>query len=99
MRMTFERTGGFAGMKMTKVIDTETLPTEVANQLRRLVDAADFFHLPTTITSKSRQPDRFMYRITVEDNSEHHAIEVSEQAIPSPLRPLIEWLMAAARQQ
>lgn len=97
MRMTFERTGGFAGITMTKVVDTTTLPDHEANQLRQLVDAADFFRLPKTITSKSRQPDRFQYQLTAEDNGKQHTVEVSEQAVPGTLRPLIEWLMAAAR--
>ncbi len=98
MHLTFERTGGFAGMTMTKVVDTTTLPAEESNQLRRLVDAADFFHLPATLTAKSRQPDRFQYQLTIQDNNQQHTVVVSEQAVPSSLKPLIEWLMAAARQ-
>lgn len=99
MRMTFERTGGFAGMSLTKVVDTTTLPAEQANQLRRLVDAADFFHLPATLTAKTSQPDRFEYRVTIQQNNQQHTIVVSEQAVPSTLKPLIEWLMAAARKR
>jgi hypothetical protein len=99
MRISFERTGGFAGMHISHVVDTSTLPDEEANQLRRLVDVADFFHLPATIKSKSRQPDRFEYSITVEDDSVHHTVVVSEQAVPSTLQPAIDWLMAAARRR
>ncbi|HEY9632171.1 MAG TPA: protealysin inhibitor emfourin [Coleofasciculaceae cyanobacterium] len=97
MRMTIERTGGFAGISMTKVVDTTTLPDNEANQLRQLVDAADFFRLPKTITSKSPQPDRFQYQLTLEDKGKQHTVEVGEQAVPGTLRPLLEWLMAAAR--
>jgi hypothetical protein len=99
MRVTFERTGGFAGISMTKVVDTATLPENEANQLRQLLDAADFFHLPATITSTSRQADRFQYHLTVEDNGKQHTVEVSEQAAPETLSPLLEWLMAAARRR
>jgi hypothetical protein len=98
MRMTIERTGGFAGMRLTKVIDTATLPAEEKNQLRRLVDAADFFHLPATLISNSPQPDRFQYRLTVEENTQQHTVVVSEQAVPGTLRPLIECLMKMAPQ-
>lgn len=97
MRMTMERTGGFAGISITKEVDTNTLPDNEAKQLRQLVDAADFFRLPKTIKSNSPQPDRFQYQLTVEDNGKQHTVEVSEQAVPGTLRPLIEWLMAAAR--
>lgn len=99
MRMTFERTGGFAGITLTKVFDTADLPENEANQLRQLVDAANFFRLPKTITSNSKQPDRFQYQLKVEDNGKQHTVEVSEQAAPGTLRPLLDWLMTAARRR
>jgi hypothetical protein len=95
--MTFARTGGFAGITMTKTFDTAILPNNEASQLRQLVDAADFFRLPTTIASNTPQPDRFQYHLTAEDNDKQHTVEVGEQSIPSTLRPLIEWLMAGVR--
>lgn len=97
MRITIERTGGFAGITTTKVVDTTTLPANEANQLSQLVEAADFFRLPANITSNSSQPDRFQYQITVEDHGKQRTVNVSEQAIPGTLRPLIEWIMAAGR--
>ncbi len=98
MRILFERTGGFAGIKMAKEIDTANLATEETNQLRRLIDEADFFHLPTPLTSKSPQPDRFRYRITIQDSNQEHTVVVSEQALAGTLKPLIDWLMARLRQ-
>lgn len=97
MRMTFERSGGFAGIIITKAFDSTTLPENEANQLRQLVDAANFFSLPKIIKSQDSQVDRFQYQLTVEDNGKQHTVEVSEQAMPATLKPLIEWLMAAAR--
>ncbi|MBD1932315.1 MULTISPECIES: protealysin inhibitor emfourin [Cyanophyceae] len=99
MRISFERTGGFAGMRLSKVIDTDSLPTNEANQLRLLVDASNFFNLPAKITSTNSQYDRFVYQLTVEEDSNHHTVSFSEQAAPGTLRPLLEWLMAAARQK
>jgi hypothetical protein len=99
MRVTFERTGGFAGITLTKVVDTATLPENEANHLRQLVDAADFFGLPEIIKSNNSPVDRFQYQLTVEDNGKQHIVEVSEQAMPATLKPLIEWLMAAARRR
>lgn len=84
-------------MKMTKEIDTATLPAEEINQLHQLVEAADFFHLPTTLTNNSPQPDRFRYRITVQESDRQHTVVLSEQALTSTLRPLIDWLMTALR--
>lgn len=99
MRISFERTGGFAGMSLTTTVDTATLPPEKANQLTQLVATADFFHLPATITSRTPQPDSFEYSLTVEEDGQQHTVRVSEQAVPSALRPLLKWLMEAARQR
>lgn len=97
MRISFERSGGFAGINLVKVFDGATLSENEINQVRLLVEAADFFRLPKTITAKSPQPDRFQYLITVEDNNKKHTVEVGEQSMPGTLRPLIEWLMVASR--
>lgn len=99
MRISFERTGGFAGTRLTTIVDTATLPIEEANHLHQLVKAADFFHLPTTITSPTSQPDRFQYKLVVEAKSRQHTVNVSEQAVPDALKLLIEWLLEAARRR
>lgn len=92
MRITFERTGGFAGMRLTKVFDTATLTTEEANRLRQLLDAADFLNLTPNITSSNSQPDRFQYKLTLEDDDRQHTVIIGEQAAPANLKPLLEWL-------
>ncbi len=65
MQITFERSGGFAGLITTTTVDTATLPASEANQLRLLVEAANFFQLPSTIAPGS-QPDRFQYQLTIQ---------------------------------
>lgn len=96
MQISLERSGGFTGIPLTVTLDTETLAPDRATQLRHLVEAADFFHLPSTL-STSAQPDRFEYAVTVREGDRSHTITVSEAAIPAPLRPLLDWLMATAR--
>ncbi|MFB2876752.1 protealysin inhibitor emfourin [Floridanema aerugineum] len=93
MRVIFERSGGFAGIRITKTIDIDTLPESERNQLQLLIEAANFFKLPENITSANPQPDRFHYQITVEKSQRQHRVIVSEQAVPDTLRPLLEWLM------
>ena len=95
MKIDLERSGGFAGMITSKAVDSTSLPSDQANQMRQLVDAADFFRLPPTITTRAAQPDSFQYRLTVEDNGKQHTVEVGEQAVPGTLRPLLEWMTAA----
>lgn len=97
MQISFERSGGFAGMVMATDVDTANLPSEDAKHLRTLVEAADFFRLPTTIAAA--QPDRFQYQITVSDAGKHHSVSVDEAAMPGTLRPLVDWLMNATRRR
>ncbi|MBA3921102.1 MAG: hypothetical protein H0X31_05070 [Nostocaceae cyanobacterium] len=92
MKIGFERSGGFAGMVTSKEIDTTTLPNSESNQLRQLVETADFFRLPAKITARTPQPDRFEYQLTVEDNGKKHTVTVGEQAVPGKLKPLLDWL-------
>jgi hypothetical protein len=92
MRISFERTGGFAGISKKTTVDTATLSAKEAKELPQLVEVADLFQLPEQITSPNPQSDRFQYKLTVEDNGKQHTVTVSEAALPGTLRPLIEWL-------
>ncbi|MBE9007173.1 hypothetical protein IQ259_19400 [Fortiea sp. LEGE XX443] len=99
MRITFERTGGFAGITRKTTVDTTTLPSKEATELPLLVETADLFQLPTQILSPNPQSDRFQYRLSIEDNGKQHTITVSEAALPGTLKPLIEWLNNIAKQR
>ena len=96
MRISFERSGGFAGMMLTVCVDTAKLAPPEATRLKSLVEAANFFQLPEAI-APAAQPDRFQYHLTVAEKQRQHSITVSESAIPGSLKPLVEWLMEAAR--
>jgi len=97
MWISFERTGGFAGISKKTTVDTANLPPNEATELPRLVEVAGLFNLPEKITSTNPQADRFEYKLTVEDQGKKHTVTVSEAALPGTLRPLIEWLNQVAR--
>ena len=63
MRIQFERTGGFAGMRTVASIDSDSLPPGQAQELRELVDAADFFNLPSRIEDSGEGADQFQYTV------------------------------------
>jgi hypothetical protein len=98
VRVSFGRSGGFAGLMMTATADTDTLSPNDAAHLHSLVAAADFFRLTPVMTGTTTRPDRFQYEITVEDGDRRHSVTVSESNIPSALRPLLDWMQDAARQ-
>jgi len=97
MKIYFERTGGFAGIRMAATVNTESLSPEQARELRDTLDAAAFFDLPARIESPALEADRFRYKLTVEAEGRRHTVEVGEAAVPEALRPLLQHLMAAAR--
>lgn len=96
MKITFERTGGFAGMVLSVVVDTTTLEPAAAQQVSLLVEAADFFQLPSVCASP--QPDRFQYKLSITEHTRQHTVLMGESAIPGTLRPLLDWLTQTARQ-
>jgi hypothetical protein len=97
MHITFERTGGFAGMRLAVTIDTHQLSPEEAKELEEMVEAAGFFDLPAKISSESPGADRFHYKLTVEAEGQRHTVELGEAAAPEPLRTLLRRLTTVAR--
>ncbi|MBW4480527.1 MAG: hypothetical protein KME54_27735 [Tolypothrix brevis GSE-NOS-MK-07-07A] len=98
MRISFERSGGFAGIIKTTNIDTTTLSPNESNQVSQLIQSAGFFELPQTITSDTRSKDRFQYTLTIDDNGKQHTITIGESALSGNLKSLIEWLKNAPTQ-
>ena len=98
MRISFERSGGFAGITMKTAVDEEDLAPGEAQKLRQLVEETDFFNLPGKIISRSPQPDRFQYELKLEEKGRQNTVTVSEEAMPPKLKPLVNWLMEKSRQ-
>ena len=97
MKISYRRTGGFAGMVMSFDIDTETLSKEQAEEIKELVSAADFFALPESIPASGLGADRFQYKLTVETGEEQHSVDVGEAAVPESLWPLLEKIRVLSR--
>lgn len=85
MRISVTRSGGFAGITRQAVVDTEGRPD--AGTWKELVDRAD-------LTDRGRptgQPDRFVYRIDVDDRTAH----VGEADLDEATRALIDSVFAS----
>ena len=61
MKVYFERSGGFAGMRMHIELDTDSLSPEEARALQERVSEFDFVNLPAEGTFPTRGADRFQY--------------------------------------
>lgn len=98
-RIKFERTGGFAGMRIAADIELEDLPKEQADRLCELMDDVDFDELPENLLKGNPVPDGFTYSITVESEEGQHTVTTSDTSAPSKMQPLLELLFQIARQR
>ncbi len=92
MRVLFERSGGFAGITIRKEFDAAHMTKAQSRQLQEHVHRAGFFELPQRIQASTTSPDRFHYRLTIESGSRTHTVDLDEAAVPSVLRPLLDFL-------
>lgn len=98
-RITFERTGGFAGIHMVANINPDDLPEEQAKSLLELLDALHFKELPEQMMNKPSLPDQFTYRITVETKEWEHTVITGDISAPEEMQELLELLDRIARKQ
>lgn len=98
MRVEYLRSGGFAGLQLTTVVDTEQLVADEASNLEKMVNECDFFAQPGQIRAAGPSgADRFEYRLTVTMETRSHTVVVGEAALPDTFRPLIDYLTAYAK--
>lgn len=107
MRIDYERTGGFAGMRLATTFDTDTLPADQAGTLQGLIAEAHFFDLPAQPSApqlsapQSPAPpqaaDQFHYHVTIEAKGKRHTVDVGEAAASPALQALLQRLTLLAR--
>lgn len=98
-RITFERTGGFAGMHITANFKPDDLPEEQAQALLELLEKLNFEELPVQAINNPSLPDQFTYRITVETKDGEHSIVTGDISAPEELQELLQLLNRIARKQ
>lgn len=98
MRIIFDRSGGFTGLKSSLTINLDELPHDQAETLRMFLEDANFFTLPEKPAAQP-VPDGFQYIITVETDTITHTIHTSDTTAPDELHPLLQELSKRARSQ
>jgi hypothetical protein len=96
MKIYFERTGGFAGLRLQLSLELDDLAAEDSESLEKMVAEADFFHRPEPVVARGVS-DGFQYTLTVEQDDDQRTMQVSEGALPEELRPLLNDLSVRAR--
>ncbi|HSK89446.1 MAG TPA: protealysin inhibitor emfourin, partial [Anaerolineales bacterium] len=95
-RIKYERTGGFAGMRIAKDLQFEDLPEEQADSIINLLDDLDFGELPEQML-KGSMPDEFTYVITVETDDWEHTVVTGDVSAPEKMQELLHLLDRLAR--
>ena len=95
--ISYERSGGFAGITTSINIDTDTLQADEKEQLFQLIEEADFFDLVVENDSTQGSADRFMHIIRIQADDLDRKLELGDAAIPDHLLPLISYLSHKAR--
>jgi hypothetical protein len=96
MRVTVERSGGVAGISLTRTVEEAELSPEEARTMAELVRAVDLSgHAEPA--HEGPQRDRFAYTVILETSDGSRTVTVGETEAPAPLRRLIDWVMATAK--
>ncbi len=98
MRIDYERTGGFAGMRLAAQIDTAALPADQARALHDSIEAAHFFDLPARIPAAPKVADQFHYHVAMEAEGKRHTVDVGEASASPALQELLQQLTVLARE-
>lgn len=98
-RIKFERTGGFAGIRLAADIEVDELPEDQKHEILELLDEMDFDELPEKLSAKSPMPDEFVYSITVVSSKKEYKVLTGESSVPNDMQPLIEILESMAKRQ
>ena len=98
-RIKFERTGGFAGMRIAADIEPDKLSEEQSQALLNVLDAMDFPGLPEHLMGDSSMPDEFTYTITVEAEDWKHTVVTGDSSAPEKMQELLHMLDRIARKR
>ena len=97
MKLHFERSGGFAGLRQTHDLGPADLTPEDTAELNHLIDSSHFFDLPAQVHAPNPGADRFHYKLALDTGNRQHTVELDDAAVPANVRPLIDWVAAKSR--
>jgi len=95
----FERTGGFAGIRLAAEFEMDNLPDEQKREIIELIDELDFDELSGKLSNKMSMPDGFVYSITVRSDVKDYQVMTGESSLPGDMQPLIERLESMAKRK
>lgn len=98
MKIYFERTGGFAGLRKSISLDTDKMTPSESEKLHNMCNSANFSN-PQKSESKNGTADFFHYKITVESKDGKRTIETSDLSMTPEFENLINFLSDKAQEK
>ena len=98
-RIKFERSGGFAGIRMAADLKPDDMPADQAHMVSELINDLDFDQLPERMIGDSKMPDQFTYTITVETDKWQRTVSTGDTSAPEKMQELLQLLNRLARAQ
>lgn len=97
MRITFERSGGFTGIGVSTVIDTDQLDADVAREIAELVEMSGFFELQEDSLAGGAGADRFQYTVKIDDEGRSRTLRIGDESNSPELDRLLRRLTIISR--
>lgn len=99
MKIHFERTGGFAGLRTSVVLDTDTMSQNESEQLHDMCNNVNFFNLPSKSEQNSHAADLFRYKITIESKNGNHTVETTDLSMTPGFANFVNFLSDKAQKK
>jgi len=102
MQIDFASSGGFANLELAYRGETETMPEEQAQELKRLVESSGVFELQQDDLNTDAaigRADVISYRLTLADGSRQSTLWMNDISAPASVRPLLAHLRKLAIEQ
>ena len=97
MKISMERSGGFAGTLLTAQLDTSQLDSNRAAEVTQALQAARFFELPESL--RSQMMDDYAYIVEVDDGATRHRVLIDRSVAGPELRKLLDLLQQYLKPQ
>jgi len=98
-RIKFERTGGFAGLRLSGEFGSDELTEDQLQTLTDLLDELDFPALPDHLSTSPSSSDEFTYTITIEAEKWSHTVVTGDAQDDEKMQELLQLLNQLLRKK
>lgn len=98
MRITVERSGGFAGIPICNEIDGKDLPSALARTAKKIIEDKKSPSLSMKSSPKGAA-DYFTYKILIQDGRNQRVIECNQYNIEDDLKSLVKFIEKNTRKR